>query len=154
MYLCVLCMLGYISLNVSLCPVYAMVHISICISVSCVSLNIHILKYWDFDNCYRQNYNLVKSLNPEPQKMFQGLGCLNQWHLLTPFISEIYDFQGGAKPPPPVSEYAPALTHIYFSKKTIFRSDWVRILERNKLDEVDIRDNRYDQVIHLVTAAR
>ena len=121
MYLYVLCMLGYISLNVSLCPVYAMVHISICISVSCVSLNIHILKYWDFDNCYRQNYNLVKSLNSEPQKMFQGSGCLNQWHLLTPFISEIYDFQGGAKPPPPSFWIRPCLNPYLFFKKNYFQ---------------------------------
>lgn len=34
------------------------------------------------------------------------------------------------------------------------RCDWETILEKKKLDEVDIRDNRYDQVIHLVTAAR
>jgi len=34
------------------------------------------------------------------------------------------------------------------------RSGWERILEKQKVDEVDIRDNRYDQVIHLVTAAR
>jgi len=34
------------------------------------------------------------------------------------------------------------------------KSDWDTILEKNSLHEVDIRDNRYDQVIHLVTAAR
>lgn len=34
------------------------------------------------------------------------------------------------------------------------RSDWDQILGANNLNEVDIRDNRYDQVIHLVTAAR
>jgi hypothetical protein len=34
------------------------------------------------------------------------------------------------------------------------RHEWERILEKNKWNEVDIRDNRYNQVIHLVTAAR
>ena len=34
------------------------------------------------------------------------------------------------------------------------RPEWERILEKNKWNEVDIRDNRYNQVIHLVTAAR
>jgi len=34
------------------------------------------------------------------------------------------------------------------------RQDWDKILENNNLNEVDIRDNRYSQVIHLVTAAR
>lgn len=30
---------------------------------------------------------------------------------------------------------------------------WNRVLERNSLNAVDLRDNRYDQVVHLVTAA-
>jgi len=34
------------------------------------------------------------------------------------------------------------------------KQDWDKILEKNNLNEVDIRDNRYSQVIHLVTAAR
>jgi len=34
------------------------------------------------------------------------------------------------------------------------KADWDLILEKNSLHEVDIRDNRYDQVVHLVTAAR
>jgi len=34
------------------------------------------------------------------------------------------------------------------------KQDWDKILEKNNLNEVDIRDNRYEQVIHLVTAAR
>jgi len=34
------------------------------------------------------------------------------------------------------------------------RSEWEAILDNSNLNEVDIRDNRYDQVIHLVTAAR
>jgi len=34
------------------------------------------------------------------------------------------------------------------------KADWDGILEKNSLHEVDIRDNRYDQVIHLVSAAR
>lgn len=34
------------------------------------------------------------------------------------------------------------------------RCDWDKILAENNLNEVDIRDNRYDQVVHLVTAAR
>jgi len=34
------------------------------------------------------------------------------------------------------------------------KQDWEKILEKNNLNEVDIRDNRYSQVIHLVTAAR
>merc|ERR1719348_1579697 len=34
------------------------------------------------------------------------------------------------------------------------RQDWESILDKNNLNEVDIRDNRYDQVVHLVTAAR
>jgi hypothetical protein len=33
------------------------------------------------------------------------------------------------------------------------KADWEGILEKNLLDEVDIRDNRYDQVVHLVSAA-
>ncbi|KCV73203.1 hypothetical protein H696_00746 [Fonticula alba] len=35
----------------------------------------------------------------------------------------------------------------------ISREDWRRILERNGLDEVELRDARYDVVVHLVTAA-
>jgi len=34
------------------------------------------------------------------------------------------------------------------------KQDWDKILDNNNLNEVDIRDNRYSQVIHLVTAAR
>jgi len=34
------------------------------------------------------------------------------------------------------------------------RSDWEKLLEEEGLNEVDIRDNRYNQVIHLVSAAR
>jgi len=34
------------------------------------------------------------------------------------------------------------------------KQDWEKILDSNHLNEVDIRDNRYSQVIHLVTAAR
>jgi len=34
------------------------------------------------------------------------------------------------------------------------KKDWDKILDNNHLNEVDIRDNRYSQVIHLVTAAR
>lgn len=30
---------------------------------------------------------------------------------------------------------------------------WERILQRNSLNAIDLRDNRYDQVIHMVTAA-
>jgi len=33
------------------------------------------------------------------------------------------------------------------------KADWEAILEKNGLNEVDIRDNRYDQVVHLVSAA-
>lgn len=33
------------------------------------------------------------------------------------------------------------------------REEWEGILEKNSLNEVDIRDNRYDQVVHLVSAA-
>jgi len=33
------------------------------------------------------------------------------------------------------------------------REDWEEILDKNSLNEVDIRDNRYDQVVHLVSAA-
>jgi len=36
----------------------------------------------------------------------------------------------------------------------VSRQDWEGILARNKCDEVDIRDNRYHQVVHMVTAAR
>jgi len=35
----------------------------------------------------------------------------------------------------------------------IAREQWDRILEATGLDEVEIRDNRYDQVIHMVSAA-
>ena len=34
------------------------------------------------------------------------------------------------------------------------REDWERIMERSEFNEVDLRDNRYNQVVHLVTAAR
>ncbi|KAI8893182.1 AAA domain-containing protein [Globomyces pollinis-pini] len=34
------------------------------------------------------------------------------------------------------------------------REDWLRVLEDLKLDEVNLRDNRYDCVVHLVTAAK
>ena len=34
------------------------------------------------------------------------------------------------------------------------REDWERIMERSQYNEVDLRDNRYNHVIHLVTAAR
>ena len=34
------------------------------------------------------------------------------------------------------------------------REDWERIMERSQFNEVDLRDNRYNHVIHLVTAAR
>ncbi len=36
----------------------------------------------------------------------------------------------------------------------ISRDQWAEILSRNELDEVEIRDNRYNQVIHMVTAAK
>lgn len=36
----------------------------------------------------------------------------------------------------------------------ISREQWEHILARNGLDEVEIRDNRYNQVIHLVSAAK
>lgn len=36
----------------------------------------------------------------------------------------------------------------------ITREQWERILQRCGLDEVEIRDNRYNQVIHLVSAAK
>lgn len=34
------------------------------------------------------------------------------------------------------------------------REDWLRMLKELNLDEVAIRDNRYDCVLHLVTAAK
>ena len=34
------------------------------------------------------------------------------------------------------------------------KDEWERILEMNNYNEVDLRDNRYHQVIHLVTAAK
>ena len=34
------------------------------------------------------------------------------------------------------------------------KDEWERILELNNFNEVDLRDNRYHQVIHLVTAAK
>jgi len=36
----------------------------------------------------------------------------------------------------------------------ISRDQWEHILAKNGLDEVEIRDNRYNQVIHMVTAAK
>jgi len=36
----------------------------------------------------------------------------------------------------------------------VSRKDWEDLLHQNHMDEVDIRDNRYNQVVHLVTAAR
>ena len=36
----------------------------------------------------------------------------------------------------------------------ISREQWEHILHRNGLDEVEIRDNRYNQVIHMVSAAK
>jgi len=36
----------------------------------------------------------------------------------------------------------------------VSRQEWEEILARNQCDEVDIRDNRYHQVIHLVTSAK
>jgi len=36
----------------------------------------------------------------------------------------------------------------------ISREQWEHILAKNGLDEVEIRDNRYNQVIHMVTAAK
>ena len=36
----------------------------------------------------------------------------------------------------------------------IFREDWEKIMELSQFNEVDLRDNRYNQVVHLVTAAR
>merc|ERR1712062_432894 len=35
----------------------------------------------------------------------------------------------------------------------VSREQWDNILESNEFNEVDIRDNRYNQVIHMVTAA-
>ena len=35
----------------------------------------------------------------------------------------------------------------------VSRKDWEELLAQNHLDEVDIRDNRYNQVVHMVTAA-
>ena len=34
------------------------------------------------------------------------------------------------------------------------RPEWLRLLNELNLDEVDIRDNRYDCVVHLVSAAK
>lgn len=34
------------------------------------------------------------------------------------------------------------------------REDWEKIMELSQFNEVDLRDNRYNQVVHLVTAAR
>ena len=34
------------------------------------------------------------------------------------------------------------------------REQWENILARNNLNEEEIRDNRYDQVIHMVSAAK
>ena len=36
----------------------------------------------------------------------------------------------------------------------VTRKEWEELMHKNQLDEVDIRDNRYHQVIHLVTAAK
>jgi len=36
----------------------------------------------------------------------------------------------------------------------VTRKEWEELMQKNQLDEVDIRDNRYHQVIHLVTAAK
>lgn len=35
----------------------------------------------------------------------------------------------------------------------VSRKDWEELLAQNHMDEVDIRDNRYNQVVHMVTAA-
>jgi len=35
----------------------------------------------------------------------------------------------------------------------VAREDWEELLHNNRMDEVDIRDNRYNQVVHMVTAA-
>jgi len=35
----------------------------------------------------------------------------------------------------------------------VAREDWEKLLHSNRMDEVDIRDNRYNQVVHMVTAA-
>jgi len=35
----------------------------------------------------------------------------------------------------------------------VSRKDWEELLAQNHLDEVEIRDNRYNQVVHMVTAA-
>merc|ERR1712025_175699 len=36
----------------------------------------------------------------------------------------------------------------------VSKEEWEEILSRNQCDEVDIRDNRYHQVVHMVTAAK
>merc|ERR1711862_771728 len=35
----------------------------------------------------------------------------------------------------------------------VTKKDWDEMLNRSHMDEVDIRDNRYNQVVHMVTAA-
>merc|ERR1712154_689978 len=35
----------------------------------------------------------------------------------------------------------------------VAKKDWEEMMFRNQMDEVDIRDNRYNQVVHMVTAA-
>lgn len=42
---------------------------------------------------------------------------------------------------------------ILFPVAVIKRSYWEDILSRNNLNEVDIRDTRYNQIIHMVSAA-
>lgn len=39
------------------------------------------------------------------------------------------------------------------AKAYMAEESWDRVLKRNALNNVDLRDNRYDQVVHLVTAA-
>jgi len=36
----------------------------------------------------------------------------------------------------------------------VTKKEWEEILSRNQCDEVDIRDNRYHQIVHMVTAAK
>merc|ERR1712210_323356 len=36
----------------------------------------------------------------------------------------------------------------------VSKQEWDEILQRNMCDEVDIRDNRYHQVVHMVTSAK
>ena len=36
----------------------------------------------------------------------------------------------------------------------VSKAEWDEILHRNMCDEVDIRDNRYHQVVHMVTSAK